>query len=32
MNRNMGGADRGVRAVIGVVILGTGIYFKSWWG
>jgi hypothetical protein len=28
----MGKTDRGIRAVIGIVIAVLGIYFKSWWG
>ncbi len=32
MTCNMGKADRGIRAVIGIVIAALGIYFKSWWG
>jgi hypothetical protein len=28
----MGAIDRGLRAVIGIVILAAGLYFKSWWG
>jgi hypothetical protein len=29
---NVGGLDRALRAVAGVVIIAAGIYFKSWWG
>lgn len=32
MLRNMGGADRAVRIVLGLGIIAAGIYFKSWWG
>jgi len=32
MKTNMGGIDRGIRVVAGLVIIGAGIYFKSWWG
>lgn len=32
MKRNVGGADRIARLVLGVVIIAAGIYFKSWWG
>jgi hypothetical protein len=32
MKCNVGGADRVFRAVIGLVILALGLYFKSWWG
>ncbi len=32
MKCNMGGTDRAIRAAIGVVIAGAGIYYESWWG
>ena len=32
MRNNMGNADRIIRGIIGIVIAGLGIYFKSWWG
>lgn len=32
MNMNVGGADRIVRIIVGLVIIGVGYYFKSWWG
>jgi hypothetical protein len=32
MIANVGGADRVIRVVVGVVIIAVGIYFKSWWG
>jgi len=32
MMHNVGGVDRVVRAVVGVAVLGAGLYFKSWWG
>lgn len=32
MKQNMGTADRIIRAVVGLGILGAGYYFKSWWG
>ncbi len=32
MNANIGSADRIIRIVLGVLIIGIGIYFKSWWG
>lgn len=32
MNRNVGGADRIARLVLGVAIIAAGLYFKSWWG
>jgi hypothetical protein len=32
MKKNVGGADRTIRIVLGLAILGVGVYFKSWWG
>ncbi len=32
MKVNMGGADRIIRLILGVVIIGVGIYYQSWWG
>ena len=32
MKKNMGTADRTIRAIMGLGILGAGYYFKSWWG
>jgi hypothetical protein len=32
MKSNVGGFDRIVRFIGGLVILGAGIYYKSWWG
>ncbi len=32
MKQNVGNADKIVRWIIGIVIAGLGIYFKSWWG
>ncbi len=32
MKRNVGGADRAVRIIAGIVIIALGVYFKSWWG
>ncbi len=30
--QNVGSADRIVRIVAGVALIGAGLYFKSWWG
>jgi hypothetical protein len=30
--KNVGGADRVLRIVAGLAVLGAGLYFKSWWG
>lgn len=32
MNRNVGGADRVVRVVLGLAVIGWGVTAKSWWG
>jgi hypothetical protein len=32
MKKNMGSADRVIRGILGVAILGAGYYFKSWFG
>lgn len=32
MKANVGGADRIVRIILGVIVILLGIYFKSWWG
>ena len=32
MTKNMGSADRVIRAIVGIGILAVGYYFKSWWG
>ena len=32
MKKNVGTTDRIVRLILGVIIIGLGLYFKSWWG
>jgi hypothetical protein len=32
MTRNVGGGDRIVRAVLGLVVIAVGVAFRSWWG
>lgn len=32
MKANFGGLDRILRYLVGLALLGTGLYFKSWWG
>jgi hypothetical protein len=32
MKSNVGGVDRAVRIIIGLVILVIGLIFRSWWG
>jgi hypothetical protein len=32
MKPNIGNIDRTLRIVAGLALLGTGYYFKAWWG
>lgn len=32
MKTNVGGADRIIRIIVGVVIIALGFIFNSWWG
>ena len=32
MKTNVGGIDRILRFIVGLALLGAGLYFKSWWG
>jgi predicted RND superfamily exporter protein len=32
MKANVGGTDKIVRYVAGILIIALGFYFKSWWG
>jgi hypothetical protein len=32
MNKNVGSFDKMARIIMGIVIIGIGFYFKSWWG
>ena len=32
MTPNVGGFDRTFRIVVGLAVIGAGVYFKSWWG
>ncbi|HEY4716904.1 MAG TPA: DUF2892 domain-containing protein [bacterium] len=32
MKQNVGNLDKFLRIIIGLIILGIGFYFKSWWG
>ena len=32
MQKNVGGADRTLRIVAGLVVIAAGVYFKAWWG
>jgi hypothetical protein len=30
--KNLGSADRIIRIIMGLAIIGAGVYFNSWWG
>lgn len=32
MKKNVSGADRILRVILGVAVIGLGLYFKCWWG
>jgi hypothetical protein len=32
MEKNVGRTDMIIRIVLGIIIIGLGVYFKSWWG
>lgn len=32
MKYNVGGLERTVRIVLGIILLAVGLIFKSWWG
>ena len=32
MKTNVGSIDRGLRIVVGLVVLGAGYYYGNWWG
>ena len=32
MKANVGGTDKIIRYIAGIVIIALGLYFKSWWG
>ncbi len=32
MRKNMGKVDRTLRAILGIIAIGLGLYFQSWWG
>lgn len=32
MQRNIGKLDKVGRVILGLVLVGAGLYFKSWWG
>ncbi len=32
MTKNVGNIDRAIRIIVGVVIVGLGFFYESWWG
>lgn len=32
MTKNVGTLDRGIRLIFGLVIIGLGVFYQSWWG
>lgn len=30
--KNVGSIDRAIRIAAGIVIIGAGVYYQSWWG
>lgn len=32
MQKNVGTIDRALRIIVGLAVVGTGVYFNSWWG
>ena len=32
MDKNIGGVDKILRAILGLGIIGAGIFLQSWWG
>jgi len=32
MQKSVGGIDRALRIIVGLAVVGAGIYFDSWWG
>ena len=32
MKANVGSVDRALRILVGLVVLGAGYYYQSWWG
>ena len=32
MKCNMGKTDRILRGIVGVAVIGAGVYYQSWWG
>lgn len=32
MKHNVGGIDRALRIIVGLVVIGWGVYAQNWWG
>lgn len=32
MEKNVGTIDKTIRIVVGIIIIGLGLYYRSWWG
>ena len=32
MTKNVGNVERVIRAIVGLGIIGAGVYFQNWWG
>lgn len=32
MKCNMGTTDRILRGIVGIAVIGAGVYYQSWWG
>ncbi len=32
MTTNVGGIDKLIRIILGLAIIGAGVYYQSWWG
>jgi len=32
MQKNIGGLDKSIRLVVGLIAVGVGAYLQSWWG
>ena len=32
MKKNVGNADKMLRIIIGIAVIGAGVYYQSWWG
>jgi hypothetical protein len=32
MKCNVGGVDRALRIIVGLAVIGAGVFFQNWWG